>query len=226
VFEQAAAQFFRLWTFVGRTDHEQTPAIHGLGCRIAPGLVLTAAHVYAGGVAPTVGIDGDVWVCSVAAEWADRDIAVLRAERKIRSFDPDRNSVPPYPQLATDLPRVGMQLGCMAWLRLREPDGNTRGRTYFGQGHVAYFEEGAHGELLFAMQGPTIEKGFSGGPVFSDDGRLFGVLVQAVQHAPNLSEQVLQIDSLALLSPVGKIAAEIAELIDRDLPVPELPAKA
>jgi S1-C subfamily serine protease len=91
---------------------------------------------------------------------------------------------------------------------------------------VAYFEQGSNGELLFAMQGPTIEKGFSGGPVFSDDGRLYGVLVQAVQHAPNLSERALQIDSLALLSPIGRIAAEISELIDRDVPVPELLPKA
>jgi len=115
-----------------------------------------------------------------------------------------------------------MQLGCMAWLRLLKEDGEPQGRTYFGQGHVAYFESGANDELLFALQGPTIEKGFSGGPVFSADGQLYGVLVQAVQHAPRLDERVLQINSMALFSPVGKLASEITKLIQDDVPTPEL----
>ena len=225
MFEQAAARYFRLWTFVGRVERQQSAKVFGLGCHLAPGLVLTAAHVYAGAGEPTVSINGGLWACSVAAEWPDRDIAVLRAERKLQSLGSD-DTAPPYPQLAADLPRVGMQLGCMAWLKLLDPNGETRGRTYFGQGHIAYFDRGASGELLFAMQGPTIEKGFSGGPVFSSDGQLYGVLVQAVQHAPNLSERVLQINSMALLSPVGRVAADISKLIESDVPVPELRRQA
>ena len=221
MFEQAASRYFRLWTFVGRADGQQGPKVFGLGCHLAPGLVLTAAHVYGNSKEPTAGVNDDLWVCSIAAAWPDRDLAVLRAERRLRSFGND-HTPPSYPELSSDLPRVGMQLGCMAWLDLNGPGGESRGRTYFGQGHVAFFEQGAHGELLFAMQGPTIEKGFSGGPVFSADGRLYGVLVQAVQHAPRLSDRVLQVNSMALLSPIGKIAADISRLIEGDVPVPTL----
>ena len=111
---------------------------------------------------------------------------------------------------------MGTSLGYIGWLKLLDESGQSKGRTYFGQGHVAFFEKGLRGQTLFAVDGSAVEEGFSGGPAFTPDGILCGVLVEALQYAPKLGERGRQVNALPLVSPIAAIRNEIQALLKEE----------
>ncbi len=212
MFCRAAPRYWILHCHVGGTSDASAGRLFGLGCRVGSRLVLTAAHVYEKHDTPTVLLSDGLWLCSVAKEWSSLDIGLLRAERLLeRRSEPNEPTV--FPQLSAKVPLLGTSLGYIGWLSLLEPNGDARGRTYFGQGHVAFFERGRRGQTLLAVDGSAVERGFSGGPAFTQDGELCAVLVQALQYAPNLGDTARQLNSLPLVSPIAPIREELVALV-------------
>ncbi len=212
MFSIVAPKYWSLYCHVGGTSDSEPGKIHGLGCRVGRRLVLTAAHVYGQYDSPTVLLTDGLWKCSVLKAWPDLDVALLSADvaikKKAKAEEPTE-----FPALATRIPTMGTSLGYIGWLKLMDESGQRKGRTYFGQGHVAFFDEGLRGQTLIAVDGSAVEQGFSGGPAFTSDGVLCGVLVQALQYAPELSHPLRQVNALPLVSPIAPVSRELLALL-------------
>ena len=198
MFVDACKQYWPLSCHVGSSESGAS----GLGCALSPAFVLTAHHVYQGNGPPVVVNTGGLWRCSVVREWVEDDLALLRKEEKIKTAGAD--PVGTFPGWSTRMPSLGQSLGFLASLR------GPRLRTYFGQGHIAFFD-GEEG-LRFGLAGALVQRGFSGGPVFDPDAKLVGVLVEAYQFPTNLEPPTLV--SMPLFSPIARIAPQLQQLVD------------
>jgi hypothetical protein len=177
--------------------------------------VLTACHVFAHREYPTVVLNDGLWKCRAAREWNNLDLALLIAEERV-SVRHIADEPTKFPALSRQIPRLGTSLGYIGWLNILDDSGNRKGRTYFGQGHVAFFEKGFRGQTLVAVDGSAVEEGFSGGPAFTAAGDLCGVLVQSLQYAPKLGDYPRQFNSLPLISPIAPIRDELESLLNAD----------
>lgn len=207
MFQNAARQYWRLKAQVG-----DEAGIKGMGCRIAPTFVLTAMHVVQGVKSGKAILDDGLWRWSLNRTWPQRDLALLElvdCTKPICGADPAATT---FPSIADAQPFLGQSLGYLAHLSLRDEYGERSSHTYFGHGHVAFFKTGDAGEILFALGGGAIQRGFSGGPVFEPNGRIVGVLVQSLQYMPNLDHPLQGPSTLALFSPVAPIAVELTQL--------------
>jgi hypothetical protein len=197
LFSDACRLYWSLKCHVGPAQ-----TARGLGCALTPRHVLTAKHVFGDDPRPTVASSLGIWSCRVLREWPDADLAVLEQRELLRPADmsePKR-----YPEVSSKMPGLGQSLGYLA--ELHAP----KACTYFAQGHVAFFQKGEADELLFGLAGGLIQRGFSGGPVFTPAGQLVGVIVQSFQFVADLEHRAVV--SLPLFSPLARIAGELADL--------------
>ncbi|MBI1752050.1 MAG: trypsin-like peptidase domain-containing protein [Acidobacteria bacterium] len=212
MYSVAAPKYWSLYCHVGGTSDSSTGKTYGIGCRVGPGLILTAAHVYKQHKSPAVLLGGGVWKCSVVKEWSNLDIALLKADVLLKKMD-EIEEPTDFPRLADKTPTMGTSIGYIGSLKLMNESGQKDGRTYFGQGHVAFFEKGLRGQNLVAIDGGAIEQGFSGGPAFTSDGVLCGVIVEALHFAPNPGSSAPRINPFPLVSPIAPINLELLTLL-------------
>ena len=199
MFQDATRIYWALKSHVGSGRESR-----GLGCLLSSRHVLTAHHVYAGVGEPTALAPGGVWRCRAIAEWPDLDLGVLQTVDLLKPSDVLVPTV--FPAFDGNMPGLGQSLGFLAWL--------TSGRhrvTYFGQGHVAFFEPRERKALRFALAGAAVQRGFSGGPVYTPAGQLVGILVECFQFAANLEHPALV--SMPMFSPVAPVADELRKII-------------
>lgn len=138
--------------------------LQGTGTVVDDGLVLTNAHVVAGG-APTVQWDGELYDAVAVAFDEDRDVAVLRVE------DLD---APALTLLPEELERGdgGAVLGFPSSTYVEQPAAVRRaldaiGRDIYGEGQVR--------RRIYELQ-VTVRPGNSGGPFVLPGGRLAGIV--------------------------------------------------
>lgn len=205
MFTNACKLFWNLTCNVGGGSRRQSGQVHGLGCAISDRHVLTAQHVYSQhGYEWLIVIYAEgVWRCRIVKEWRNHDIALIEKEKLIKEAPLDHPNA--FPELYTSMPSWGQSLGYLAWLTTRKPQGKDHSVTYFGQGHVAFFELEGEEAPLFALAGGTVQKGFSGGPVFTSKGHLVGIIVRSFQFVADLNHPVPQIVSMPLVSPIAPL---------------------
>jgi hypothetical protein len=213
MFKNAARQYWQLKCQVGHGATLQGTKLFGLGCRLSPTHVLTAFHLVSA-KGPRVLLGDGLWNCDLEQKWVDRDLALLRITSVAKQLGPADEQQPVYPSVSSENPFLGASLGYLASLSLTSESGESSSHTYFGHGHVAFFTQNSHKQLVFALAGGAIQKGFSGGPVFSSNGLLTGVLVEALQYVPDLGHPSRAANAVALFSPVAPIAKELASLVN------------
>lgn len=212
MFENAARLYWQAKCEVGHGPTVKETRIYGYGCQIAPGVVLTARHVI-GSTGARVLLDDGLWNADLAGEWPERDIALLRTSSLAKALGAGTGISTAYPRLSDSKPALGQVLGYVGSLVLNHAAFKATRHTYFGQGHVAFFTKNRDGELVFALAGGAIQKGFSGGPVFTPAGELTGVLVEALEYMPDLNHPARATNVVALLMPIAPIAEAISRLI-------------
>jgi hypothetical protein len=166
MFAHAAEKYLDLYCHVGGTSDSSPGERLGLGCRVGPNVVVTAAHVFRRHNFPTVLLADGLWKCVVVKEWEELDIALVRATDRLGEHCEGEEPTD-FPSIASPIPVMGSSLGYIGWLKLLDDSGRKMGRTYFGQGHVAFSEDGSSGQQLIAVHGSAVELGFSGGPAFT-----------------------------------------------------------
>ena len=218
MFSEAASKYWGLYCHVGGTNDATVGKVHGLGCRLTASHILTAQHVFDDYAYPTVALSDGIWKCKVVKAWPDQDIALLRKTKLVKPTGEPENEMA-YPTLARELPDLGCSLGYIGWLAVAagRVRGKTRGRNaYFGSRAFGFFEfseSAPDHRVLLAVAGSAVQQGFSGGPVFTHDGVLIGVLVKSLQYVPNLAHEIRTVNSLPLVAPIGKISLEISRLL-------------
>ncbi len=212
MFEEAAKIHFLSKCSVGGGSPGVTGKLHGMGCLLTDNHVLTAWHVwreiqqkYAWPV--VVKYDG-LYRCELVFEQRDADLLVLKAvEKKV-----DVTSAPPsrYPRLSAGTPFLGKTVGYLASLRIQEPD-YKGDHTYFSPSCLSMFMRDTPGRAVHvALAGGLIQKGFSGGPVFEENGDVLGVLIQSLRFSLDPNNPTLSVATMPIMSVLFPYRDEIA----------------
>ena len=156
-------------------------AVMGSGCLLAGDIVLTARHLlidtYSAGGQPKISKRDGAFECELVWENASSDLAILRTTTCV-----SQGSQPlpaNFPPLADFLPAQGMLVGYMGYFR--RDGGAVTNFRYFSGEFVSFVNHHDQLTMRYVMSGGFIEGGFSGGPVFLQDGRIIGVLVSSFQ---------------------------------------------
>jgi|SRR5215218_876698 len=213
MFEEATRLHFSLKCSVGGGSREVMGKLYGMGCRLDHEHVLTARHVwreiqerYAWPVALT---DDGLYKCKPVFEQHDADLLVLRATELLEEVNSDKPIR--YPKISSKPVFLGKTVGYLATLNIRELESS---RTYFSTSSLSMLmgEPGRKG-LRIAMTGGLIQKGFSGGPVFDEEGDVLGVLVQSLRFPLDPDVPHLSITTMPIMSALFPFRDEIVSLL-------------
>ena len=216
MFEESAKLHFLCKCNVGGGSPEVQGKLYGMGCLLDQNHVLTARHVWStikpGYGWPVVLKHDGLYKCQVVFEDQDADLLVIRATEKVVACE--LTPPPKYPNLTVNAPFIGKTVGSMASLKVHGLD-NEEGSTYFSMSSLSMFMSGTPGKALhIAMTGSLIQRGFSGGPVFEENGDILGVLIQSLRFPLDPSNPSVSFTTMPIMSAVFPYRAEIVSLLD------------
>ena len=188
---------------------------YGMGCQLDGEHVLTARHVwqeirerYAWPVALTADA---LYKCEPVFEQEDAELLVLRATERVQEIESSR--LTHYPKVSSKPAFPGKTVDYLAKLEIRELDSS---HTYFSTSSLSMLMRGAGGKALhIAMTGGLVQKGFSGGPVFDEDGDVLGVLIQSLRFPLDPKVPHLSIATMPVMSALFPYRDEIVSLLSR-----------
>jgi hypothetical protein len=211
MFSDAAELHLNCLARIGQQLDARTFTPSGCGCALDAAHTLTAWHV----VSPTIAAgeqiivyrrDGVYAACPI---WSDdrEDLCVLRSTGTIRS---DENRVESYPALARALPFVGTPVGTVSLLRLPEEFQGYAVHQFFSAGHIAAIFPAHDAESLrLALTPLLVQRGFSGSPVFLQDGSIAGIVTGFLTFRIEPSEPRYHFTPLVV--PIGRFHSVILD---------------
>jgi hypothetical protein len=216
MFADSAKLHFLTCCDVGAGSRDVRGQIFGKGCWLSETHVLTALHVwreirdeYEWPVA--IRYDG-LYRCEVVFEQADADLLVLEAVAKLEHADIAQPAK--YPGISSNQPFLGKTVGYLASLKVPK-GGVTDHHTYFASACVSMFmKTGSSKALYLALTGGLIQRGFSGGPVFEENGNVVGILVQSLRFPVDLDNPMLSIATMPIMSALFPHRNEIISLVN------------
>ena len=217
MFQKACQIFWDVNCQVGGGKN-QKQGLHGMGCEVSPLHILTARHVWEETSAqydyPIVMKHDGIFRSEVAFESADHDLLLLKCKKKIS----DCNFQKPqsYPKIFGKSLSLGVSVGYITALHLPQPSGDTSRHTCFSSTSVSFdFKDAKTQTRLIVLGGGIMQKGFSGGPVFTVDGSLVGIIVQSLQFATDCGHFSATSYTLPVMSPLFPFKSKIESLISK-----------
>jgi hypothetical protein len=148
--------------------------------------------------------------CKIAYESSAQDIAVLIAEdllERVEWPEPTR-----YPEWPMSLPKHGMSVGYMARLQMS----NSASMTYFAQSALSMIVLDEQSQARrFMLGNGIIQSGFSGSAVFSPDGRIHGILVQAYQFPVESGHAHPALHTQPIMACISDVLSDIRGVVQR-----------
>ncbi|MDX6289986.1 MAG: Trypsin-like peptidase domain [Blastocatellia bacterium] len=202
MFLESAKLHFSTQAHVGGSSANKNAIMYGKGCWLSKTHLLTACHIwrqvrqeYDWLVA--IRYDG-LYKCAIVFESAEADLLLLKIDKKLA--DADLSIPQQYPPLSSRKSFLGQTVGYIASLKI--PANENSGHTYFSMASVSMLMDGGQGVLRFALTGGLIQKGFSGGPVFEQNGDVVGILIQSLQFPLDPKDPRSSIAIVPIMSPV------------------------
>jgi S1-C subfamily serine protease len=211
MFTNACKFYLNLICSVGGGSPTVEGKLHGKGCLLSPNHALTALHVVDGMLKRYQWVvvmkhDG-LFKADVLFRSPELDIALLKTSEKIADFTPDTPLV--YPTIRATNPFLGLSVGFIGVISL-EGDTEKEIHTSFSQASTSYFfEEKNTGGLRYALTGGLVQHGFSGGPVFTSDLDLVGLIVMSQRFALDMTQPLSTMYNLPVMSPLAPIRDQI-----------------
>ena len=194
--------------------------LHGMGCLISPCHVLTALHTLTQTEIlyewPVVFKHDGLYRCEITLESKEYDVTMLQTTEKLD----DADFAPPegYPSILPSKPFLGLSVGYIAALHLHKPDGEDTRHTCFSQAFVSMLlREGGEGER-YALSGGIMQPGFSGGPVFTAEGKLVGIVVKSIQFAADAKHPTLSVYTLPVMTSLYPLKDRIEQHLVKNQP--------
>lgn len=116
-----------------------------------------------------------------------------------------------YPLLSKNLPKLGAQVGYLAWWRMSLNQRDTQDTPYFGESFVSGYVDKICPKFLLSTG--FVQKGFEGSPAFDSEGHLLGVIVQVIEQLA----QGIELPSLPHRFPVMSPIAFRFKALDESL---------
>jgi len=203
MFSESARLHFQTCSDIGGGSRRAIGKLFGKGCWLSDRHVLTALHVwrhisdtYEWPVARRY--DG-LYKCEIAFEQANADLLILRTVEKLEHAEFSKPFK--YPGISANPAFLGKSVGYLATLKV--PNGGvTDHHSYFSSACVSMVLKSDSSKAPYlALTGGLIQRGFSGGPVFEENGDIVGVLVQSLRFPLDLENPMLSIATMPIISP-------------------------
>jgi len=139
------------------------------------------------------------------------DVALLVAREKLADFSITEPKA--YPSIAASTPLLGLSVG---FLNVIDLGGETDKKRHiaFSQASISYFfEDETDKGIRYALTGGFIQHGFSGGPVFTSDLELVGLIVMSQRFALDMEQPLMSIYNLPVMSPLASLKNKIETII-------------
>jgi Trypsin-like peptidase domain len=217
MFAKATSMYWRLQCNVGGGSATVKGKLHGLGCLLSDTLIVTARHVWSEHAAKYSWVvvlkhDG-LFRCSIVQESEKDDLLFLRAEDCLDATA-SKQAPAEYPQIYASIPVCGLSVGFLTWVIIAESGGAEEDYAAFSHCSVAMYskKKKVDDPPLIVLSGGIFQKGSSGGPVYTPDGRLVGVIVQSWQFPTSRNHRFPTIVTAPVVMPLASYANIIAQM--------------
>lgn len=217
MFTNACDLYYNLMCDVGGGSAHIQGSLFGTGCLISQQHVLTARHnvipLHHECSWPVILKHDGLWKCKIIFESQTHDLAVMEATDLVQEVS--LRGPAGFPLLPTTPVDLGMTVGYLARMRYPDHNGNETRNTCFSQSSVSMMNVQPNDGPTFWMLGDGfIQSGFSGGPVFSADGTLHGLIVQSFQFEASTGNQRIQTLTKPVMSPIGPVMSHIRKFMN------------
>jgi S1-C subfamily serine protease len=218
MFQQACEIYQNLYTVVrSRQETGNGSLVSGMGCFVAPSLVLTANHIHqecqkSSDELMAISAQGAAFALSLVWKHDIADVALFRVVETISHSS--RSSHPParYPKIGPKIER-GMSIGYLARIHRNNDMGNHESHlAFFSACASIYFSKGDFA-AKWLLSGGFVEAGFSGGPAFHLNGDLMGVVIGSAQFQSQDAHRLVNVFCAPLVSPVAGIEKTIQQYL-------------
>ncbi len=204
MFEDAAKLHYAALGHVGGGSRHVKGELYGKGCWLSEKHILTARHIWLGlkdSFEWPVAIRHDgLWKCEIVFEQANADLLLMKTVTKLDNAElsqPNR-----YPGISANRPFLGRTVGYLASLNVPEGDKENK-HTYFSMSCISMFLPNSSVKAVhYALTGGLIQKGFSGGPVFEENGDMLGILIQSLRFPVDPENPILSFATMPIMSAV------------------------
>lgn len=215
MYKKSTAMYWPLLGKVGGGTKEALGTLHGAGCLLSSTLLITARHVWREIESqyewPVIGKHDGLFRCTIEHEDALQDVLILRTtERIIESKG--LNGPQTYPKVSTSLPALGESVGILTRLDLNDREEGPVRFTAFSEASVAICLKQGSGPTHLMLSCGLFQSGSSGGPVYSPNGTLIGIIVQSMQFALEVKNPSSLKVTAPIIAPVYLYARIIEQL--------------
>lgn len=226
MFSEAAGLYYGLHCTVCGMVQPGAPAVHGLGCLISPEHLITARHVWREVVQkydqPVILKRDGLFRCSVVAENADADLIFLKT---IHCVERNDSGKPPaeFPPVHPVPPSWGMSVGFLARM-----SAGREVRAAFSMASVSFMDFSGESTRprFWGLSGGLFQKGALGGPVFTAEGNMVGLIVDSYQFRPDPDHPESPVVLVPVMSPLWPFKEQLNGLRERtDLQVEAHPQR-
>ncbi len=212
MFTNACKFYWGLVCSVGGGTQQIKGKLHGKGCLLSRNHAITALHTVTQMLHkyqwPVIMKQDGVFRCEVQFQSKEYDVALLRTTDKIVEYD--LGPLPPnYPSIATSNPFLGLSVGFIGTISLEGENETERHTTFSPASTSYYFEEQVTKGFRYALIGGFVQKGFSGGPVFTCNSELVGLIVMAQRFALDMDNPIASLYNLPVMSPLSPLRKDI-----------------
>lgn len=147
----------------------------GGGCvYVSSDVVVTANHIVENESEIMVVGEKGFYAASVVWSSHEHDFAILKRGALIEAI---RNASSPskFPPAISNSPEIGTSVGYLGTLSRRTHEGKEKSPNVFVSSHISFQDLQSAGKFI-ALEPTFFEQGFSGGPVFTKDGHIVGVI--------------------------------------------------
>jgi hypothetical protein len=190
----------------------------GLGCLLDNKYIITAAHVInslnKSNLSAVCKYDG-IYRFDVIYYSSEYDISILKTVEKIYALDTTKKVSEPI-AIYKNIPSVGLSVGYMGHFIYNEVFNEKTSTICFSQAYISFRDCTSYSKtsLFLGLSGGITQQGFSGGPVFTINGELVGVMSKLAPYIFDYDNPLKPLNSIPIITSLYPVYSEIDNLIN------------
>jgi len=215
MFKNAFGFFTNIHCHVGGGTNNLKNKLYGSGCLVSEGIVISALHIYEriqeeydfGIILKNDGL----FRAEPILIFKESDIIILKCIEKLKVQN--LGEVNEYPPIEYPKPFIGTSVGYIGNLQINNERLKSKQATFFTQAFISSMIYSNEDSIFCALSGGVIQKGFSGGAVFTVDCKLIGIMTKRLSVFSHPDEMSGAKYELPIMVPLFQFQDKINEII-------------